>query len=323
MTSAAATEMQSERDLPSILFLGDRALGEQLAAALPEAHVRTADSRQQAEIALADSEPDLVVTDTRQAWVRDLPDPLTAHRTVKGSAPRIAWAAPSEGQGKDAPALAALLEGISRELAMRLPSVDRQADYRSLFQGMPTGLYRSTPTGRILDANPALVQMLGFPDRKTLLEVNAADLHLHPEDRRRVEAELGEHGVVRSEELCLRRRDGSPLWVEESARRVPGPDGKTSYYEGALIDISERKRTELAVQRRDAILKAVTFAGEQFLQTTPWTACIDDVLARIGQAANASRAYLFAFHTDPKGRPVASQRFEWVARGIEPQIDNP
>jgi PAS domain S-box-containing protein len=315
--------MQSERDLPSILFLGDRALGEQLAAALPEANVRTADSRHQAEIALAAGEPDLVVTDTRQAWVRDLPDPLIAHQPGAGRAPRIAWAAPSEGQGKEAPALAALLEGISRELAVRLPSVDLQGDYRSLFQGMPTGLYRSTPTGRILDANPALVQMLGFPDRQTLLEVNAADLHLHPEDRRRVEAELGETGVVRSAELCLRRRDGSPLWVEEFARRVAGPDGGTSYYEGALVDISERKRTELAVQRRDAILKAVTYAGEQFLQTTPWTACIDDVLARIGQAANASRAYLFAFHTDPTGRPVASQRFEWAARGIEPQIDNP
>ena len=318
--------MRPKRELPSVLFLGDRALGEQLAAALLEAHVRTADSRLLAEIALTESPPDLVVADARQAWARDLPVSAPTGRT-RGMGPRrILWEPPGQtiGDGASgAASLAALVDGIGRELTAFPTLADDGGDYRSLFQGMPTGLYRSTPDGRILDANAALVQMLGYPDRETLLQANAAELHLRREDREQVEAELDSHGVVRSREVCLLRRDGSPLWVEEFARTVLGPDGQVRCYEGALIDLTERKRTEQAVQRREAILRAVTFAGEQFLQITPWTACIHEVLSRIGQAADASRAYVFEFHADEAGHPVASQRFEWAARGIEPQIDHP
>ncbi len=317
---------QPEKGLPSILFLGDRALGKQLAAALPQAHVRTADSRLAAESTLADGAPDLVVVDTRQAWACDVSEAALPDVSAPMGPLRIAWSPAKPAAQEDtqtAGLLAALVDDIGRVLAAHDPPLDAQGAYASLFSGMPIGLYRSTPDGLILDANLALVQMLGFPDREALLQANAADLHMRREERQRVEAELSQHGIVRSTEVCLRRKDGSPLWVEEHARSVTGPNGQVRYYEGAWIDITERKRTEQAVHHREAILKAVTFAGEQFLQTTPWTACIDGVLARFGQAADASRAYLFAFHADDAGRPVASQRFEWVAAGIEPQIDNP
>ncbi|MCJ7512186.1 MAG: GAF domain-containing protein, partial [Anaerolineales bacterium] len=320
--------IRPEKVLPSILFLGDRALGEQLAAALPEARVRTADSRLQAELALADPLPDLVVADTTQPWVQDLPSRSLTEQPDRRSPARIDWVPEAHTPQGDLPSaawLTALVDEISRELAARkqTPTPPADGDYWGLLQGLPSGLYRSTPDGRILDANPALVHMLGFPDRETLLQANAMDLHLQGEDRDRVEAELGAHGIVRPAEVCLRRRDGSVLWVEEFARTVTGPDGLVRYHEGALIDITERKRAERASRRREAILHAVAFAGEQFLQNTPWTACIDDVLARVGHAADVSRAYLFAFHSDQAGRPVASQRYEWVAEGIEPQIAHP
>ena len=44
-----------------------------------------------------------------------------------------------------------------------------EARYRSLFNSVPIGLYRTTPGGTIVDSNPALVEMLGYPDRETLL----------------------------------------------------------------------------------------------------------------------------------------------------------
>jgi PAS domain S-box-containing protein len=318
--------MRLKRELPSVLFLGDRALGEQLAAALPEAHVRTADSRLLAEIALTESSPDLVVADARQDWARELPAGAPTGRTHGAGPRRLLWEPPDPTTGdgaSGAASLAALVDGIGKELTAFPPLAEDGGDYRSLFQEMPTGLYRSTPDGRMLDANEALVQMLGYPDRETLLQASAAELHLHREDREQVEAELDAHGIVRSRQVCLRRRDGTPLWVEEFARAVIGAEGQVRCYEGALIDLTERKRTEQAVQRREAILRAVTFAGEQFLQITPWTACIHEVLSRIGQAADASRAYVFEFHPDEAGRPVASQRFEWAARGIQPQIGHP
>ena len=75
----------------------------------------------------------------------------------------------------------------------------------------------------------------------------------------------------------------------------------------------------MSALRREAILDAVTFAGEQFLRRIPWTSCMDDVLERNCLAAGASRAYLFAFHTTDKDAPVASQRFEWTAEDATPK----
>jgi PAS domain S-box-containing protein len=57
------------------------------------------------------------------------------------------------------------------------------ARYRGLFEEVPVGIYRTTAGGEILDANPALVEMLGYPDRESLLATNAADLYLDPADR--------------------------------------------------------------------------------------------------------------------------------------------
>ena len=57
--------------------------------------------------------------------------------------------------------------------------------YHGLFEGVPVGLYRTTPAGRMLDANSALVRTLGFRDLEALLETQVGDLYLDPEDRRR------------------------------------------------------------------------------------------------------------------------------------------
>ena len=75
--------------------------------------------------------------------------------------------------------------------------------------------------------------------------------------------------------------------------------------------------------RRDAILEAVAFAAERFLLVSDWRQVAPEVLARLGIAAGASRAYIFENVTDPMGRASTSIVCEWTAPGIEPQIENP
>ena len=84
----------------------------------------------------------------------------------------------------------------------------------------------------------------------------------------------------------------------------------------------ERMRAEESLRRRDAILQAVTFAADRFLQTV-WEQSVGEMLARLGQAAGASRVYIFENHTTGDGALLTSQRYEWAAPGIAPQIDNP
>ncbi len=126
--------------------------------------------------------------------------------------------------------------------------------YRSLFESMPVGLYRSTPAGQILDANPALWRMLGYPDRESLLMVNADDIYLNVEDRRRSQAMLDREGFVPDYEHRFRRRDGTVIWVEDDAQVIRDQDGSVLYYEGSMKDVTDRVEAQ---SQRDATLKAL------------------------------------------------------------------
>src|SRR6266853_1681914 len=57
--------------------------------------------------------------------------------------------------------------------------------FRTLFDDVPLGLYRSTTEGTLLEANPALIRMLGYPSRDALLAVNTRQMYAGPDDRRR------------------------------------------------------------------------------------------------------------------------------------------
>ena len=86
----------------------------------------------------------------------------------------------------------------------------------------------------------------------------------------------------------------------------------------------ERRRTEEELRRRDAILDAVRFASDQFLgESSGWEESVHAVLWRLGEAAMASRVYIFENFTDEDGELWATQRYEWVASGVPVQIDNP
>ena len=85
----------------------------------------------------------------------------------------------------------------------------------------------------------------------------------------------------------------------------------------------KRKRAERELRRRDAILEAVRVAAECFLETASWEGSIEVVLARLGQAAEVSRVYIFENYLGEDGRPWATQRYEWVASEVSVQIHNP
>ncbi len=85
---------------------------------------------------------------------------------------------------------------------------------------------------------------------------------------------------------------------------------------------SERDRAESELLRRDAILEAVSLIAAQLLAEPDWQTVAPALLERLGTAVGASRAYLFENGLGPDGRVVTSQRFEWVGRGVEPQLEN-
>ncbi len=165
-----------------------------------------------------------------------------------------------EGIGRLPRALAELPADMQAafETAWRRQAMeDAEVRYRKLFDGVPVGLYRATLDGQILDANPALVRMFGYPDRQTLITLNARELYIDPADRARWQERLVAETTVRDFEVRLRRYDGSIFWGRNSARMVLGAEGQFRYYQGVLEDITTQKRAEEELLRANEKLRAV------------------------------------------------------------------
>jgi PAS domain S-box-containing protein len=130
--------------------------------------------------------------------------------------------------------------------------------YRNLFENAPIGIYRTTPEGRILMANPALLRMLRF---SSFYELSLRDLEeegFGPEyDRRRFKEQLERAGETRGLEAGWVRHDGSVLFVRENARVVRDQEGKALYYEGTVEDITDRRLAEERLFHLNAVLRAI------------------------------------------------------------------
>jgi two-component system, cell cycle sensor histidine kinase and response regulator CckA len=124
---------------------------------------------------------------------------------------------------------------------------DAEAKYRGMFENAIEGIYQSTPDGRYLAVNAALARMYGYESPQEMMDHVSdiqAQIYVDPQFRKRFKLEMESAGVVRSLEYQVRRRDGSKIWICESARAVRAADGSIRYYEGFIEDINQRKTSE-------------------------------------------------------------------------------
>ena len=163
-------------------------------------------------------------------------------------------AIPTTFQGK--PAGHVILRDITERYLAHQALSESEERYKSLFEGNPTPLYRTTPNGNILDANAALVSLLGYPDKAALLDLEVNNFYVRSSDRTTGQEILHRQGSLEDHEQELIRGDGSLIWVRDTCRIVTDSDGTVLYYEGALVDVTERKRAEDTTRRVIRILEA-------------------------------------------------------------------
>jgi PAS domain S-box-containing protein len=127
---------------------------------------------------------------------------------------------------------------------------ESEKQYRSLFENVPTGVYRTTPDGLILAANPALVSILGYDSEEELLKSNIPDLYLDPEERKDLVGQFQVNDVIRNVEIGLKRKDGTPIIALDNTRAVRDEHGEVLYSEGTLTDITALKQAEAMLERQ-------------------------------------------------------------------------
>ena len=137
--------------------------------------------------------------------------------------------------------------------------------YRSLFEESPVPACRTTPEGLIREANAALADLLGFPDRCSLLNLNIQQLYQSPTDRAVLISGIDPKEMTGRNPAVLCRRDGSPLYVENYTRRLHGPGGGTAGYEDCFIDVSESRNAEATLARQIAQLNALHKVSQEMV----------------------------------------------------------
>src|SRR5690606_3681970 len=135
------------------------------------------------------------------------------------------------------------MEWICRyERPMRVRTESTELD--DLFRRLPAALYRTSADDEVLAANQATADLLGYASPEELLRRGrAAELaYADPGKRREWREEIESQGLSRDFQARLRRKDGSTVWVRDTARAVYDENGAVRFYEGVLTDISAEVR---------------------------------------------------------------------------------
>lgn len=209
---------------------------------------------------------DLVITDYRLRWS----DGISVLRAIKAQYPALPVVM-FTNSGNEEIAVEAMKAGLddyvikSPNRYFRLPVAVRsslkqarqrqalkeaETRYSDLFDRVPVGLYRIAPNGKMLEANPAMVQLLGYPDQQTLLAAQTVDFYVDAQAHQQWRQLMERDGTVRDFETLLRTLDGKLIWVRHNARAIRNGED-VLYYEGAIEDVTERKQAE---EERKALL---------------------------------------------------------------------
>ncbi len=131
------------------------------------------------------------------------------------------------------------MERIQAEKALR----ERKRALSSINKNITEGIYRSTPNDGLVYINQAFANMFGY-ERQELIDLEGPEMYADEERREELRIIEDEQGHIKNEEVKFKRKDGSTFWALMSGTIVYDDRGEVKYYDGSVLDISERKKTQ-------------------------------------------------------------------------------
>ncbi|HEV2731820.1 MAG TPA: GAF domain-containing protein [Terriglobales bacterium] len=187
--------------------------------------------------------------------------------------------------------------------------------YRLLFEQVQEGVFVATPEGKLLDCNDAFLRMLGHTSRADLMALNVdTELYASSEQREVFRREVELHNYVRNFEVTLRRKDGTLLTAMESSFATRNAEGKIERYQGFLLDITEKKRAEDEIRRRNRELNALNAMAVIATQSFDLDEILNLTLRQVMSLLGAETGSIYLSDSDEK---TFRRRAGWGQRSTE------
>lgn len=186
--------------------------------------------------------------------------------------------------------------------------------YRSFYENSAIGIYRTTPAGEILQANRALVHMLGYESFEELAERDLLGKGANPDyPRAKFVERIERDGYVSGFESFWIRADGSRRWLQENAWLTRDREGRPLYYDGTVDDVTRLKEEQIRYRHLYEDQQTITEITGMLAGITVENASVqlDRVMKTIGENLGADRVHIAA----------ESRMFQWCAPGVPPWQD--
>ncbi|MFW6131686.1 MAG: two-component regulator propeller domain-containing protein [Candidatus Aminicenantaceae bacterium] len=129
--------------------------------------------------------------------------------------------------------------------------------YRSLTNQLPVGVYRTTKEGKYLFANRALANILEYEDVQELMKTSALDAYVNPLQRKKQHESWKKSKGITSEVVQFRTKKGKKIWVRDTGHTILNKKKEIDYIDGIVEDITEQKKAEEELEKRQRYLESV------------------------------------------------------------------
>jgi PAS domain S-box-containing protein len=131
--------------------------------------------------------------------------------------------------------------------------------YKDIVNNINVGIYRTTPgkKGKHVDVNLTYIEMFGFKNKEEVLNTDVYDTYVDPQEKEEFDRLMKEQGYVKNWETRYKKKDGSILWVRETAVAVHDEKGNIRYYDGIIEDITEIKKLEKALKESEEMYRTI------------------------------------------------------------------
>ena len=144
----------------------------------------------------------------------------------------------------------------SELLIQELGAEMAEEKYRSIFEHIQEGVFQTTQSGKFISANPMLAKIYGFDSAEDLIggmRDISDQLYVDPKRRKEFVETIREKGIIHNFESQVRRVDGELIWISENVRAVRNASGNLLFYEGTVMDVTEKKNAEKALRESEIL----------------------------------------------------------------------